>query len=670
LKSLRSDKRINQVIQEVEESTFYGRNNELMLFYDLIQHENPAYKVIHFHGKGGIGKTYLLYEFAIIAEKQNIPFLHLDTQDFNQTITGFTDYLHSMLSTHIDSGVTIPKTLQDCIQLINNLGKKNKVIIAVDTYEQMDNLDRWFRNVFIRKLHPRVSIILAGRKELTGEWQEAPAWRTVTKQIEVTSFNFQDTYDFLHKNGITSEASIQKIWQFTKGHPLLLSLATISNGLVEEDSSCFKGNTEVLSALTSRWLSEVKNERLINLIEVAALLNHFDQHTISEILNIEISTNTFHELTSFSFIRKTQEGWSIHELIRDAIRIELKQRNYERYQSLTNQITHYYYTRIITQPNKEDIASFFYHLGDEVIQSVFFQDTSIDHSMYLEPIEEYNYHEVEEFFKYLIDNPSISRTNFYSRTSNTSITLNASLEHNLLEYELIGPDYIKKMGYQGSSLLKKNGEAIGISVNVPINEKTLPLLESEPVSRAYFSNLSKEEKQYYNVPVEETAGYFIRYQEYKDPTDNAARAYILYSLFPLIFSGGKLVASTPLKLFQDLLYKFGFQTVDGASHHDYHEEVPTPTFLLDLSGPKLIPYLKQFIAGLNTDKMEILTKEFSLTPREQDIITLLIEDKPILDIAKELYIAEITVKKALSRIYQKANVKNRIQLMKRIMEIT
>ncbi|WP_042146892.1 LuxR family transcriptional regulator [Paucisalibacillus sp. EB02] len=670
MKTLKHDKRINQVIQAVEESSFFGRKYEVNFFHELIQHENPEYKVVHLHGEGGIGKTYLLYEFAIIAEKKNIPFIHLDTQDFNQTIEGFTDYLHSMLSTHLDVGETIPKTLQACIQLINNFGQKKKIIIAVDTYEQIDNLNRWFRNVFIRKLHPSVSVILAGRRGLTGEWQESPAWRRITKQIKITSFNFDDTYDFLQKNGITCEASIKKIWQFTNGNPLLLSLATISDVVGAENSNIFKNKTEVLSTLTNRWLNEVKDESLINLIEVAALLNHFNQSTLSQILKQEILTNTFHELTSFSFIRKSQEGWSIHELIRDAIRIELKHRNHERYKQLTKQIIYYYYTRIITQPSTDDIASFFYHLGDDVIQSVFFQDTLIDHSMYLEPIEEYNFHEVEDFFIYLNNNLTVSRTNFYNRTTDTTFQFDASLEHNQLEYEFIGPKYIKKMGYNGSSLLKRDGEVIGISINVPINEQTLPFLASEPVSRAYFSNLSKEEKQYYHVPVEKTAGYFIRYQEYKDPTDNAARAFLLYSLFPLIFSGGKLVASTPLKLFQELLYKFGFQTVDGASHLDYREKVPTPTFLLDLSGPKLIPYLKQFIAGLNTDKMDILTQEFSLTPREQDIIILLIEDKPILEIAKELYIAEITVKKALSRIYQKANVKNRMQFMKRIMEIT
>ncbi|WP_026909255.1 LuxR C-terminal-related transcriptional regulator [Paucisalibacillus globulus] len=660
------NKRINQVIQEVEEAYFFGRNDEIKLFQNLIQKEYPEFKVINLYGKGGIGKTYLLYEFAIIAGKENIPFIHLDTQDFNHTIDDFTDYLHSMLATHLHIDNTNPKSIQDCIEQINDFEKK--IFIVVDTYEQMDNLDRWFRNVFIRKLSPRVSIILAGRKELTGEWQESPAWRKITKQIELTSFSFDDTKRFLQSNGITNESTIKKIWEFTNGHPLLLSLATISDVVDVETINIFKNNAEALSTLTRRWLSEVKDESLIKFIEIAALLRHFDQYTISQILNYEIPTNTFHELVSLSFIQKTKVGWTIHELVRDAISIELKQRNHDRYLFLTNKIIQFYYTRIITQPSKEDIASFFYHIGDDVIQSVFFQDdSSMDTTMYLEPIDEYNFHEVEDFFTYLNNNLTVSKTNFYNRSTNLSFQFDASLEHNQLEQELIGPSYIQKMGYDGASLLKKDGEVIGISINVPINKQTLPFLENEPVSRAYFANLSEVERNYYNVPVEKSAGYFIRYQEYKDPTDNAARGFLLYSLLPFVFSGGILVVSTPLKLFQELLYKFGFQTVDGASHDDYLMKQPTPTFLLDLSGPRLIPYLKQFIAGITTlSKMDILTEEFSLTSREQDIIKLLLEDKPIIEIANELYIAEITVKKALSRIYQKANVKNRMQLMTRI----
>lgn len=667
----RKDKAIHEVIQEVEESYFIGRNDELKYFHEYIKTTNPEQKILHLYGNGGIGKTYLLQEFARIAAQYNIPFILLDSHDFTHTAQGFIEYLHSYLLSilpHTEQD-TSSVSMKTCLQLINK--QSTKIIIAIDTYEQMEDLDRWFRNTFVRKLSTHCSIMIAGRKQLTGEWQESPAWRKLTRVMELKPFDFELTVNYLLNNGITKERDINIIWQFTKGHPLTLSLAMMSD-ILNKNNTVLTGNTSgILTELTKRWLSEVKHQQLFSLIEVAALFNEFDQNCLSEILHKEITNQEFRELTSLSFIKATRRGWSIHELIRDAIQFELKQRNPDRYDYFTKKIIEFYYHRIIKHSRKEDIASFFYHIGDELIQSIFFQESVKDSSLYLEPIGPYNFHEAEDFFDYVKKHVSKSSADFYNRTTNTTFHFNASLAHNKRELELIGPEYIKEINYTGASLLKdESGESLGLSIIVPIHEGTLSHLEKEPISRSYFTNLTEAEKTYYRVPPNQTAGHYIRYLEYKDASDSYVRSYLLYSLFPLLFHGGKILTSTPLPLFRDLLVKFGFQEVPGAQHYDYDEEIATPTFLLDLSGPRLISYLKQFLNQISQqDELKLLAEKFSLTDREQDIVRLVLEEKPTIEIANELYLAEITVKKALSRIYQKANVKNRIQFMKRMMEI-
>jgi DNA-binding CsgD family transcriptional regulator len=664
-------KGIHDIIQEVEDTYFIGRKEELKFFYEYLETRDPEHRIIHFYGSAGIGKTFLLQKFARIAASKHIPFLHLDAHDFPNTSEGLFSHFQASLRTYITThelDFTPPTSLESSIRILNELDET--VIIVIDSYEQMADLDRWYRDTLLRYLRPNFRVILAGRRPLTGEWVESPAWRKITKQIQIQPFTYEDTALYLQKNSITNEMDYNAIWQFTSGNPLLLSLSVTSK-ISSQDPFIYNSCSDLFGALTKRWLSEVTNERLFSLIEVAALFHKFDQHLISTILEQEIPNKKFNQLTSLSFVHKTREGWSIQEIIRDAIRVELKQRNPDRYESLTKKIIHHYYQRIVKQPTKEDISSFFYHIGDNVLQSVFFQDTPIDSSLYLEPIGEYNFEEVEDFFAYLKENVSVSKTNFYNRTSNLSFQFNASKEHNKQELELIEPDYIRRVGYDGSNLLKrKNGEVIGISIVVPIHEGTLPLLEEEPVSRAYFKSLTEKEKRFYQVQVDQAAGYFIRLQEYKDPSDISARATLLYSLFPLIYSGGRLIASTPLKFFQDLLYKFGFRVVPNAEHYDFKGNEPTPTFILDVSGNKLIPYLNHFLQdGRPNNELEVVFEEFSLTKREQEIVKLVVEGKTILEMANELFLAEITVKKALTRIYQKANVKNKIQLTKRIMQL-
>ncbi|MBC5637722.1 hypothetical protein H8S33_12975 [Ornithinibacillus sp. BX22] len=665
-----SEERINELIQDVEEKYFIGRSKELTFFQEYIREDNPGQKIIHFYGEGGIGKTFLLHEFARVAKQKQIPFFLLDSQDFVQNVQGFIDHLYQTLACHQNEPLNYSPqiSLQDCLSLIDRF--QCRVIITIDTFEQME-LERWFRNTFIRFLHPSVTIILAGRKPLIGEWLESPAWRKITRQIKLEPFTVEETSNLLELNGFNNNQEIRKIWEFTKGNPLLLTLATIINLSEEEHNRSFNNNIDILTTLTKRWLREVTNEGLTRMVEAAAMFHQFDQHCLSEVLNREIPNQEFYQLTSLSFVKRSRRGWSIHDLVRDAIRIELQQRNPNQYERINKKIIDFYYHRIAKRPTEEDIASFFYHLGDDVIQSVFFHDATFDNAMYLEPIGDHNFHAVEDFFAYLKNNPTMTKTHYFNRTTNHSFQFHSPLVHKQHEQELVGPEYIKKIGYNGSSLLKNiHDEVIGISIIVPVNEQTLPFLATQPVSSAYFGNLTKEEIDFYNVPVEKTAGYYIRYQEYKDPTNNSARSFLLYSLLPLIFSGGKISTSTPLRFYQDLLYKFGFQTVPGAEHRDFETDVPTPTFLLDLSGPKLLPYLKQFLHDITQQqKLDILAEKFSLTEREQDITKLILENKTIAEIASELFIAQITVKKSLSRIYHKANVRNRSHFLKKMMDI-
>jgi DNA-binding CsgD family transcriptional regulator len=55
-------------------------------------------------------------------------------------------------------------------------------------------------------------------------------------------------------------------------------------------------------------------------------------------------------------------------------------------------------------------------------------------------------------------------------------------------------------------------------------------------------------------------------------------------------------------------------------------------------------------------------KRYQITPREQEIIRLILEGKSNTDIEKELYISLHTVKNHIYNIYQKLEIKNRLQI--------
>ena len=55
-----------------------------------------------------------------------------------------------------------------------------------------------------------------------------------------------------------------------------------------------------------------------------------------------------------------------------------------------------------------------------------------------------------------------------------------------------------------------------------------------------------------------------------------------------------------------------------------------------------------------------------LTKREQEIAMLVAEGKTNMEIAKQLNVAEITIKKSLSNIYTRLGINNRASLSKKI----
>ncbi|SET59210.1 regulatory protein, luxR family [Oceanobacillus limi] len=661
---------INTFLKRIEESYFIGRQAELNHFQAWIDEYDPSFKVLHHHGIGGVGKTFLLQAYKRLAEEKGILYLQLDSQEFIHTPSDFAEYVLQMIefTVHPLPFQIESYSIESCIDLLEQLAATERMILSIDTYELMDDLDRWFRQILMKKLPKNILVILAGRKPLRNEWNHSAPLRRITKQMELKEFTLDQARTYLNQFQIQAESLILAIWQLTEGHPLTLSMATLANS--DQSIERVAENTpNILLELTGRWLNEVQNEELHQLIDIAALFHQFDRQSLSTVLEKEVSLEKFNELISLSFIRARNSGWSMHDLIRDAIQLEMKHRNPEIFNNLSEKIANYYYHRTIKTRSPYDIAQFFYHLRNDFIQTAFFQEMN-DQLMYLEPVEAYNFHEVQEFFAYKKENLSESDVNFFNRTSSRSYQFYASLQHNQREAEFLGPDYVQKMGYETTSLLKnKDGEAIGISIIVPINETTLKHLANEPVSRAYFDHLSKEEMEAFRVPETENAGWYIRHLDFVDPTDSSAQSYLLYNLFTLTLPGGKIITSTPVQFFQELLAFLGFQEIPNAISYDFGEDIPSPTYILDVSGQKLDQYLKQFTqSNAYQSKLEMIAETLSLTEREKDIIQLILENKNNKEIATSLFIAEITVKKHVSRILKKANVKNRRQLIKQFME--
>jgi DNA-binding CsgD family transcriptional regulator len=138
-------------------------------------------------------------------------------------------------------------------------------------------------------------------------------------------------------------------------------------------------------------------------------------------------------------------------------------------------------------------------------------------------------------------------------------------------------------------------------------------------------------------------------------------------MFSYMCSGGIFVASPPpLAFFRDAHLSLGFQLAPGVVHYSYDGKTPTPTFVLDTRGERLEQFLRFLLrrGGFPDESHGSIDYENRLSTREREIVALVLEGLTNSEIARKLYVSEITVKKHVSSVYSKLSVKGRSQLIK------
>ncbi|GAA3400162.1 LuxR C-terminal-related transcriptional regulator [Paenibacillus hodogayensis] len=667
-----------QSLRQWKDHFFIGREAELELLRQFADRSGQTERIVNIYGPGGIGKSFLLDALHRVLEKNGSSFILLGSRDFIHSPEAFARRFLSVLGS-IRSDFDVADELEQmpianwtdaCLKKLNALAADNRIVLAIDTYEELSGLDLWLRQEFIARLPGNVLVIIAGRFPLRGEWAVSPGWRRMIRPLPLSEFPYETLCEYLGKIGILEEGMMQELWRFTRGHPFTLSLAasTIHAGSTKRMEGADR--TEVLNGLVHLWLREVTDENLQKLLEAASMLRHFHQDLLGHVIEQEVQAVDFRRLTQLSFVRFTERGWVLHDLMRESIRQDLRARMPETYQRLSRRCVHYYDRKLRQNSTNQDISwergEFFFHLGDSLIRAVFFPPLSVS-SHHLETMDGHNVNEVVHYFQQRTAESRDKKVSFVDHETDRQYDLIVPASQDRKESDLLDPRSLLALCPDAVRLLRNEaGRLIGLVVMIPINEHTLDYLTTQPVSRAYFKGLTPSRKREFAVPRQTQSGWYIRMVDALDPEDASARRDLLSFVFSHILTGGILLASTPLPFYQTLLRRLGFEEVPKALHHDYGKDTPSPTFLIDLRGVRLQAYLDRMASsiGIKTDSERLA----GLTVREKEIAVLLLGGKTNMEIASHLHLSEITVKKNLAHMFGKYGVKNRAQLMIKLYE--
>lgn len=141
-----------------------------------------------------------------------------------------------------------------------------------------------------------------------------------------------------------------------------------------------------------------------------------------------------------------------------------------------------------------------------------------------------------------------------------------------------------------------------------------------------------------------------------------------------------VISPQPNEVVNRVFLCLGFEIVPEAVHCYYDGRTPTPYFIVDTRGDGLHRFISRLFdqsgmewelahkSKISVQEVPVSWDSYQLTQREQDVARLVIEGSSNANIAQKLYISEVTVKKHLTGIFGKVGVKNRTQLIGKLLK--
>ncbi len=667
---------------DLERHYIVGRDEELGRFRTVLSRGGwPGQaSFLHVYGTGGVGKSTYLRLCRSEAERAGACFILLDTPDFVHTERGFAEALLQQLKERFsDLDGLSGSPLEQCESAIRRLSQSGRVVLALDTFEQMQDLETWLRERFLSSLPETAIVLTAGRRPLKGDWLLSPVWRRKLAQFELTHLDQTDCHRYLTRCGSYDEVVNERIWRLTKGHPLTLSLAAAAQSYDERGS--FAKEADWFEEAAALWLREVPDPQLRTVVETASILRHFDQELLSYLLEENVPGDVFDRLTALSFVSKSKRGWQLHDLMRETTSARLRARAPKLYKRLCGRAAGYYADAVLESASRSDsgweVRELFRYVGPDVLRAL--SSETPRSSLYWETLTETTLGDAIAYIEcrqnWTEDGQSgmgvDPETGAAFRIEYTAEAIRGNVTRlDARQVFELDPEAIKLLRDQ-------EGQARGLAVVIPFHEGTLAFMEKDPICSPYLQSLRPEEKRKLQTPRHRPAGWFIRVLDCWDVSDPDVRDETIDFIFSYICSGGLVVCSPyPTEIARKTYPGFGFSSVESAAHRNHEGRTEAPTYALDTRGDKLRGFLEAMLrrAGLNWRPSARREPEANggfewqsaalhqLTKRELEVAELVLAGLSNGEVARKLFVSEATVKKHLRAVYDKLGVHSRVQL--------
>src|SRR5215469_7955164 len=305
-----------------------GRQEERAVLLDLAERDRPL--VVAVHGIAGIGKSARLAAFADDARAHGAAVVSLDCGGIEPTERGFLTALDRAiraLRAEPPDGTRPMATVTDAAAALGGLG--DRVVLVLDTYEQLRLLDTWLRQELVPGLRDNTRLALAGRDPPVAAW--ISDFGDLLAMVPLANLTPADAGALLRREGL-SGADAARVTRFTHGHPLALRLAASARGARPDLTIPDAAVATVITELARVYLSGL-DQPTRAVLDAACTLRRPTLSLLGALLPDVPSHDAYDMLRPLPFVELGPDGLVLHDTVREVVAALLRVNNPQAYRA-------------------------------------------------------------------------------------------------------------------------------------------------------------------------------------------------------------------------------------------------------------------------------------------------------------------------------------------------